>query len=298
MKLCVGAVSRRVIEEAAKLGVHQIIASRRQVNIDGGYTNITPKQLVAIVRMHSKPGSMVEIVRDHGGPNQGGFTDDGIAAFDADVDAGFDTLHIDVCNIPRSEQINTLIGLVRRYHSRVNVQIGGERDEQAWLDQLLHAVLPYATPSYTVVDLGGHIDADKQQGTRFLSIDDAWELTSKYNNLGTKTVAHNMDFVGHRLQYHGAIDAYNIAPEFGIVEIDAILTVLPFDVARDLLEYAYLSRAWRRWFAVTKGTWLDRAKCALRYIMHTDTYVRSQLELTDDQERFVRGMIRDAILCG
>lgn len=298
MKLCVGAVSPRVVEVAASLGVHQIIASRRQVNVNGGYTGITPKQLVDMVHSHSTSTNRTHVVRDHGGPLQGGFDDDGIDAFDADVDAGFDALHIDVCYVPRDDQPCVLTNLIRRYRNSVDIQIGGERDEQAWLNQLLEVTLPLVTPTYAVIDLGGHVDSDRQQGARFLPFDTAWDFTQQYHALGTHTVAHNMDFTGHRLKYHGAIDAYNVAPEFGVVEIDAILTTLPFDVSRDVLEYAYRSRAWTRWFSVNNGTWLERAKCALRYIMHTDTYVRDRLTLTDDQESFVRSMIRESIVCG
>src|SRR5262245_14331805 len=106
--IAVGAVSQRVVMVAANLKVPQIVASRRQVNESGGYIGWTPEQLVVIVRELS--GGVTDVIRDHGGPFQDGSDDDDWErAFDIDVAAGFDGLHIDVSKLPREEQVEELV---------------------------------------------------------------------------------------------------------------------------------------------------------------------------------------------
>lgn len=296
MKMCIGAVSPRVIEEAARLNVHQIIASRRQVDIGRGYTGLDQHELVARVKQLSN--GKTQVVRDHGGPRQGGTVDDGIDSFDEDCAAGFDGLHIDVCMLPRTEQLLALEHLLSRYAHRADIQIGGERDDQAWLSVLLHEALQHCRPTFAVIDLGGHVHADRQIGMSFLSTDDVMRISQSYHHYGVNTVAHNMDWVGHRRQYKGVLDAINIAPEFGALEVDAVLSVMSDTNVHRALDYAYASGVWTRWFNATEGTVLERAKCAIRYLMHTDDYMNSLTKLSEFNDAYVRGVIRDAIISG
>lgn len=285
MKLCVGAVSRRVIEEAAKLQVHQIVASRRQVDIGGGYTGLDQQALVRLVRELSD--GKTQVIRDHGGPEQGALYDDGVDSLDADVKAGFDGLHLDVCKLPLAEQEKRLSELVRRYRSSTNIEIGGEHDEQKWNERLLEA--SGIEPSYLVIGFNSFVWADRQIG-RPLSLRKVKAISERY---GFKTKIHNADWLGYRQRYADAVGAYNIAPEFARVEIDALLTVLPFTTARSLLTRAYASEKWGRWFNTDQGTWDERARCALRYIIND-----VNVQITSDMEEYVRGRIRDALVRG
>ena len=131
MKLCAGAASRRVTEEAAKLRVAQVVASRRQVGeFAPGYTGYTSASLVQAVKELS--GGATQVVRDHGGPYQNGDRDDDwAAALDADTDAGFDVLHLDVSALPWGEQPGELARLCGRYGGRIALETGGERDSRS-----------------------------------------------------------------------------------------------------------------------------------------------------------------------
>lgn len=291
MRLCVGAGSRRVVEEAAKLQVAQIVASRRQVDIGGGYIGLDQSSLVKLVRGLS--GRRTQIVRDHGGPLQGGTQDDGIASFDADVAAGFDVLHIDVSALPREKQPRTLLGLIERYGSQIRFEIGGERDEQEWLSRLTRVVSSarYVLPETVVIEVGGHIWADRQCGF-FQAPEKVETAIDWFHRNGIKVKAHNMDWAGCRNQYDDILDYYNIAPEFSDVEVRAILTVLDQDVAESVLHRAYASMKWRRWFGDDEGTWLERACCGVRYMLEELPV------LTPSQETFVRSQIRAAIKRG
>lgn len=296
MLLCVGAASRRIVEEAAQLRVHQIVASRRQVAYPFGYTGLAPDTLVKLVHNLSK--GETQVVRDHGGPLQGGYDDDGIEAFDADVAAGFDGLHIDVCALPPTEQHERLVDLCQRYVNQVKLEIGGEHEHASTNKRLLTVVANAGIRAdYVVIGAGTHVWADQQLG-RVRDTDVVRSALSHAHFLGVKTKVHNMDWIGSRHTVD-AFDAYNLAPELGQVEVRAILTMLPPEEARTLLKYAYDSGVWSRWFKDDEGTRVQRAECAIRYLLE-DSFV---IELIDSvwsetAELYVRGCVQDAIVYG
>lgn len=302
MELCVGAASRRVVEEAAKLHVHQVVASRRQVHEPTGYIGLSPRQLVDLVDTLSYGNTRV--VRDHGGPNQGGFDDDGVDALQVDVDAGFHALHIDVCNEPAAQQRGLLRELCVRFNDTTpqGLEVGGEHERPTWNTRLLRAVLDAGIkPAYVVAGLGTRVWNDLQVG--YVHDDDNVRAAVNFaHENGVKVKAHNMDWIpDRRLKLaRMEVDAYNLAPELGQVEIRAILKSVPADVAEALLAHAYASRAWRRWFGLGEGTMNARAECALRYLLENDVNARATLAMvwTDDNESYVRGCIRDAIVNG
>jgi hypothetical protein len=82
-----------------------------------------------------------------------------------------------------------------------------------------------------------------------------------------------------------------VAPEFGEVEVNAILSVLDGDEARHQLRMAHASEAWKRWFDHGVGTKDARSRCALRYRLN-------RVKLWRDQDNYVREVIREAIQCG
>lgn len=295
MKLCVGAVSKRVIQEAAALKVHQIVASRRQVDVDGGYTGYNQSDLVKVV--HAASGGVTHVIRDHGGPLQGGTADDGIDSLEYDVRSRFDGLHLDVCELPKNQQKEQLLYLARRFGRQIDIEVGGEHDSQSWNDELLDVVVHEGiVPRYAVVGAGTYVWADKQYGSLYHTSSFQY-LTRHPRDYHIPTKAHNMDFVGNRKAYDSMINAYNLAPELGMVEVSAILQMMNYDSVCSLLLYAYESELWRRWFHDDEGTWNERAQCAVRYLLE-DEKAKSYIHFNDDQEDYVRGCIRDAIRRG
>lgn len=302
MKLCVGATSRRVVEEAARLQVHQIVASRSQVEGDYGYSGFTPTSLVRTVRELSDGAT--EVVRDHGGPLQGGRLD-ALDSLHADVDAGFDGLHLDVCKLPQEEQVDALKHLLHELAGApVYLEIGAEHvdveEEHDWNHHLLRTTLEQGVvPRYTVASFGSYVWMDRQCG-RSISPALLAAITETNASLGTLTKIHNADWIGKRVERYGeTVDAYNIAPEMGCLEVDLLLTQLRPNAVEDLLVYAYNSNKWRRWFNPNEGAWFDRAKCALRYLLNDD-YVHDITRefMSDDGEQFIREQLRAHILRG
>jgi len=291
MKICVGAVSRRVVEVAADMNVPEIIASRRQVDIGGGYTGFDQRGLVAEVRSRSEK---TKVVRDHGGPHQSGIEDDDyVRSFKADIAAGFDWLHIDVCKLPSDQQADALCHIALQLD--YPIEVGGEYDSHQHNMTLLAAAKPVGVPiRYCVLQTGAKIHADQQVGWPNYAI---VASARAIRDAGTFTKAHNQDWSPHRRTFYQHIDACNIAPEFARVETEAMLDMMTSENAMYLLNYAYQSGVWTRWFESGEGTWRDRAVCAVRYVLEEDE-VQSITSLDQEQESYVRDRIRDAILRG
>lgn len=296
MKLCVGATSRRVVEVAAQERVHQIVASRRQVDVQRGYTGLNQHELVHLVRGLSD--GQTEVVRDHGGPLQGQIEDDGIASLRADVYAGFNSLHLDVCKIPHGVQFEELLPLVNEFAPQVPIELGGEHEEHRWNESLVAEIIDATgyKPRYGVVGAGTKAWNDRQYGSPILP-EIIHHLIEPWQRSGIKTKMHNADWIGNRSAYADIIDAYNLAPEIAQVEVNELLTVLPMKNAVRLLEYAYDSEMWRHWFNGSEGTWDERARCAVRYVLN-DRPVLEIVRLDPDAEHRVRTAIRNAIRRG
>lgn len=294
MRLCVGATSRLVVEEAARARVAMVIASRRQVNAAGGYTGLTQRQVVEIVEELGDGATIV--ARDHGGPGQGGSpiaTDNWAYELSADVEAGFKMLHLDVSQLPRSEQPEALRRAVDHLKGTgVQLAVGGERDSQPHILKLLAAVR--GDVDHAVIALGGHVWADRQRGHLRTTPNVAFTMED-YRGLGVTSIAHNLDFTGGLDRYAHLVDYGNVAPELGVVETDAWLRALPTHVGRELLGAAYATRAWERWFDAGRGegSWFERARCALRY--HWPRLSQAHAAVCRSAEPAVRVTVRDHI---
>jgi hypothetical protein len=287
--------------------IPQIIASRRQVDIGDGYTGYDQRKLAQVV--HDLSDGETEVWRDHGGPGQGYNDDDGIESFNADIAAGWHGLHIDVCKVPEKDQIDTLINLVDKYRNssltrwaglpakrRLKIDIGGEHDPRYWNNALLAAVqdkFDDFKPAHFVINIGTYVWGDRQVGIPMQASEVNHEI-SQWHTRGIGTRLHNADWFGARRRY--AFDAVNIAPEIAQIETDAMLVVMSLADASSLLDYAYASGHWKRWFS-SGGSWFERARCAVRYVFREHEAI--QLTRFDaDQEHYVRERIRDALKQG
>jgi hypothetical protein len=96
-KLCYGPMSKNIVDSLIKFSNDTqtpitLIPSRRQIEWNGGYVNNwTTESFSKYVREKSK---YIAIQRDHGGPGQGLFDDDGYESLKYDCKY-FDAIHID-----------------------------------------------------------------------------------------------------------------------------------------------------------------------------------------------------------
>jgi len=283
VRLCVGAVSRRVVEEAAKLKVAQIVASPAQVNINGGYTTMTPRQLVDMVWELS--GGETKVVRDHG-------SDPRMLA--GDIEVGFDGIHIDPSQMIEPNQLATVFHTLANYEADVFFEVGGEHTNnsinRSWFEEARKRLGSRVTTR--VVNAGTYVWADHQTGSY-----DAFTVTREASQDHVVKL-HNMDWLDWRALeldplYMPAY--YNIAPEFAVLELDAVLMQFNPPTVRAVLEQAYETGRWLRWFNEDEGTWLQRAKCALRYVINTEDFDWIGFDDESESDEWVRTVIRDAI---
>lgn len=302
MRLAVGATSRRLVQVAAELGVHQIVASHAQVKIGGGYTGMDQTELVALVRANQPTTAhrtRPHVVRDHGHV---------ITELEADIVAGFDGLHLDVESYADVDREDALRDLGLRFASAgPYVELGGEHMAHDRNLELLRFWydLGFGVVWNLVLNDGTFTWADRQVGrlrsTPVEVHDKARQLatTSRgYQPDAPKFKLHNCDWIPYAMlrQYADVVSVYNVAPELGRLETDVILMLKTPSVRYELLSHAYGSGMWRRWCKPTEGSADDRARCALRYLQVSDPFVRRELtELSDEDEAFVRGVLREWI---
>src|SRR5207248_1640171 len=130
----VGVVSRQVVDAAVEVAAEtdrevMLVASRRQVDdarLGGGYVEgWTTACFARYVRSHD-PDRRVKLCRDHGGPwqhanelrlSEQAALESALRSLRADVDAGFDLLHIDTSCEPAdvADRLHALVAVCDEY---------------------------------------------------------------------------------------------------------------------------------------------------------------------------------------
>jgi D-tagatose-1,6-bisphosphate aldolase subunit GatZ/KbaZ-like len=314
----VGVVSRQVVDAALEVAAEadreiMLIASRRQVDharIGRGYVEgWTTGRFARYVRRRD-PDARVKLCRDHGGPwqheNERGLPEEAalasaLTSLRADVDAGFDLLHIDTScgstgDVSAEVAARRLIELyerIARYAESagrpVDFEIGLEEQEQgvgcpAALGSLLRSVfgeldrrgLP--RPRFVVAQTGTNVvemrNVGEIAGADPASTARLEALVAVCDEYGVALKAHNCDYLGPDswgLLARSGVGAANVAPEYGVVQTRTFLELLR---ARGLhgartrfLHLAHRSGRWRKWLATppTAGRY-ERAVLAGHYV--------------------------------
>src|SRR5438067_6599140 len=297
----VGVVSRQVVDAAVEVAAEtdrevMLVASRRQVDdarLGGGYVEgWTTACFARYVRSHD-PDRRVKLCRDHGGPwqhanelrlSEQAALESALRSLRADVDAGFDLLHIDTScdpagDVPDEVAAARLIALyeqIARYAEstgrHVEFEIGLERQEQtvgcpAALSTLLRSVLGeldwrgLPRPRFVVAQTGTNVVETRNVGeiTEAEPADVAdrlHALVAVCDEYGVALKAHNCEYLGAgswQLLARSRVGAANVAPEYGVAQTRSFLELLR---ARGLhgprirfLELAYRSERWQKWLA-------------------------------------------------
>jgi tagatose-1,6-bisphosphate aldolase non-catalytic subunit AgaZ/GatZ len=326
--LGVGPMSVNCVDAAIELAnEHEIpmmlIASRRQIDSEefgGGYVNNwTTAQFADYVIDHDKKGKVL-LARDHGGPWQNtrekeqGLSlrramDSAKASYLADLEAGFQVLHIDPSvdihgQPPVDEVLNRVFELyeycwsqAQRLGQEVIFEIGteeqsGSTNSQEELNYTLNAMQQFCTknrlpqPSFVVIQAGTRVMEKRNVGSFDSPIRVAEEIPAEIqlpkmieicNRYGIFMKEHNTDYVSDEaLQWHPrlGIHAANVAPEFGVAETVALLDVMEQNgcgnLADDFMRLSYGSRKWDKWMIRgTEASDRDRAVIAGHYVFAT-----------------------------
>jgi len=316
-QLGVGVVSRNVVDATIDLAVEHgiylvLIASRRQVDMDdlgAGYVEGWDAERLA-EHVRSRGGEdYVLLGRDHGGPWQNPTENDlgaeeamasSIRSFHADIDAGFQFLHIDPSVSPDGQPdenivLDNMATLYREcwaYAASVGADIAFEvgPEEQANIHSSMERPRRMLTmlrdlcstedlppPTYAVVQTGTLVMERRNVG----SIDLPYrvegqppsevflpEVLRMLDEFGVHLKQHNTDYLSTEiLQWHPllSIHAANVAPEYGVAETLTLLQVLESrglgKLAERFLQLAYDTHKWEKW--MIDGTTASDRECSI-----------------------------------
>ena len=326
--LGVGPMSKNCIDAAIELANKyctplMLIASRRQIDSEqfgGGYVeNWTTKQFADYVKYKDTQKNII-LARDHGGPwqneleisnklNLNDAMQSAKESYRADIDAGFQILHIDPSvDIHANPNIDQVLERVYELYEfcwtysqqkkqEVIFEIGteeqnGSNNTQEELEYTLECMrkfcksnkLPY--PSFIVIQAGTKVMEMRNVGSFDSPIRVANELPPEIqipkmisicNHYKIFMKEHNADYLSTdslKWQPRLGIHAANIAPEFGVAESKAFIDLMENSNQNILLEeflrISYDSKKWEKWMInATSASSKDRAIISGHYIFST-----------------------------
>jgi len=265
-KIYIGPMSKNIVDSVCDLTQQDIglIPSRRQIEFFGGYVNKwKTKQFVSYVREKNKN---IVLQRDHGGPDQGLFMDDGLDSLLVDCESNFDLIHIDPWKrYPDLQKgIDETIRLIRYCHNinkNCKYEIGTEQAIRSFTSKELKKIFfeikkdlgnIFHNVVYGVVQGGtsivGNINTGVFNRNRFLEMID---ICKEFNLLSKE---HNGDYLTNeqiKIRFDLGLDAINVAPEFGYIESKIILEEIYKKQDEALFEsyynICYKSKKWKKW---------------------------------------------------
>ena len=341
--LGVGPMSLNCVDAAIELANDfeipiMLIASRRQIDcaeFGGGYVNNwTTSSFADYVIDHDKKGKII-LARDHGGPWQSETEakdkmglrkalESAKLSYRADIDAGFQILHIDpsvdIHSKPDVDEILDRIYELYEYcwiyaqktGKEVAFEVGTEEQSGATntleeLEYSLNHILRFCkkenlpSPSFVVIQTGTKVKEMRNVGSFDSPIRIAGELAMEIqlpklldmcNRLDVFIKEHNADYLSDEsLQWHPrfGIHAANVAPEFGVAETKAFLKILDDyglnDLANRFSESAIGSGKWKKWLLKnSSATERERVEIGGHYVFSN----QEVLEVKDEADRYFK----------
>ncbi len=237
-------------------------ATLNQVDTDGGYTGLTPREFVNTIRLHARSLHIVSpviIAVDHGGPwlkdihsrNQWSYNDTMAAvkkSFEAAIEAGYDLLHVDPTvdiTLPKGKTISidlvadrTLELIAHTEHFRVShnypriaYEVGTEEVHggladldvfKHFLDRLKSGLEKLGMPDVWPCFVVGKVGTDLHTTTFDPLV--ARQLVEIARNYGSLIKGHYSDNVTNPEAYpESGMGAANIGPEFTEMEYLALV---------------------------------------------------------------------------
>ena len=262
-KNCVDAVLEFNLESPHKVG---LLPSRRQIectSLGGGYVNDwNTHNFCAYVNQNNT----TLIQRDHAGPNQGNEKDDGRESLSEDIFCGINLIHIDPWkkydNIDSA--CNSTLELMRHCLSldkTVKFEVGTEEAIRSLTALELNYFLRHLKMKagslfdniiYAVVQSGTSVIEDKNIGN-FNPLKSK-EMCNAVSNFNLIPKEHNSDYLSLqeiRDRMDCGVVAFNIAPEFGVLETKLILKKLEeYDLSLEkkaFINTCFKSKKWSKW---------------------------------------------------
>lgn len=267
-KIFIGPMTKNVVDAVIEFANEQnqpigLIPSRRQVELSGGYVNNwTTEHFAKYVKEQS---NLIVLQRDHSGPGQGAFEDDGYESLLVDCQH-LDLIHIDPWKKHQSypEGLRHTVEMIKfcnDHNSNTRYEVGTEeairRFESTELDKFMHDLREqlgdlFKKVEYLVVQSGTSLKGNDQTGT--YSSKRLQDMVVVANKHGVLTKEHNGDYIPAAViheKFDLGLDAINIAPEFGLVEtqtyLDFIIDAHDNNSLQEFWQICYNSNKWVKW---------------------------------------------------
>jgi len=269
-----------------------IIASRNQVDVNGGYVMTTTE----LQHRHSAKFSEYAILcRDHCGPyfldSERGLSES--QALEAtkktiasDIENGFSLIHIDTsrCENPyrsADELFEFTLGLLPTvlFEFGTEENVGTVAGVKTYLEDVNFAS-KHANIKFVVAQTGSLTYEDRQAGT--FEFDTVRRLVEHANSKGVGLKEHNADYLSAeqlRLRRQTGVHACNIAPQLGVLQTQAIIKLADYYgvPTTDFRQTVLDSGRWAKW---TDSTDTDmKVKVAGHYCFNSDSYCRLEEQL-------------------
>ena len=265
------------------------------------------------------------------------------ASFKADIDAGFQIIHIDPSvDIHGKPDVDEVLERIfdlyefcwshaQKLHREIIFEIGteeqsGSTNTQEELDYTLNEVQKFCErnkfpkPSFVVIQAGTRVMETRNVGSFDAPIRVADELPAEIqlpkmieicNRYGIFMKEHNTDYLSDEgLQWHPrlGIHAANVAPEFGVAETRALVSVLEENglsiLAERFLKIAYDSKKWDKWMLKdTKATDRDRGVIAGHYVFSKPEFVELKADAAKklakkniDLDAYLKQQVKNSIM--
>ena len=292
-----------------------MIASRRQIDSEdfgGGYVNQWSTDRYASYVMDNDKKGRVILARDHGGPWQSEIEvkkglslrramDSAKDSFSADIDAGFQILHIDPSiDIHGRPTVDETLDRVFELYEFCWSYAKSKRKEIAFevgTEEQSGSTNSQEELDYTLGKINSFCDKNKfprpvfvvvQTGTRVMEMRNIGSLDSPFrvcdevpaeiqipkmvetcNAHGVMLKEHNADYLSDEiLKWHPrlGIHAANVAPEFGVTESKAFSSLLETNslkqLADDFYSLSFSSKKWEKWM-LQDSTLSDKDKAII-----------------------------------
>ena len=305
-KLGFGPMSYEIVDALCTSAVPiMIIASRNQVDADGGYV-MTTKELKDRVKQHNNPNIL--LCRDHCGPY---FLDSekdlhGLKAIGAtkktiaaDIEHGFDLIHIDTSRCLGTYQVaEELFKFCLDLNPAIKFEFGTEENigvaagaEKYKADAAFAREFP--NMEFVVAQTGSLTYEDKQAGTFDTQI--VKDLVGFAEHVGVKLKEHNADYLSAdkiQLRKSTGVHALNIAPQLGVIQTNLLHRLSKeYSLASEWNEFSnqvIASEKWKKWTAsndtnmqvTVAGHYLFKDPSYHRLVQALDNHVKWRPMLT------------------
>jgi hypothetical protein len=294
-KLGIGPMSPQIVEAVFSYSQEKgeplmLIASKNQIDHDGGYCGNwnTLQYGEYIGKMKQKyQQAKVFVCRDHCGP---GFKNDELEdvykTIDADLENGFDLIHVDFCHFKGSyeqilEESKKAITYILKRKPQILLEVGTDENTGAFLNNLkkieneMNFFSSFASLHFFVCQTGSLVKEVEQVGgfnKKFLG--QVRKLADKYQ-VGLKE--HNCDYIEESeiKKRKGLVDAVNVAPQFGVIQTSITLQkAYTYGIdPSEFLTTAYQSGKWKKW--LHKSNLDNKFLCSLvagHYVFSSNAY--------------------------